>query len=168
MFPITFSSWAQQVSCRQPSGGAFFFLRTIESTVSTLHSAGRMILMKRERHTHSCMHCVNPLLTAGAHHKDASVPERWADAAPHQDVKKVQNTCFKTGRCWLCHPAAQNITQQMAKLEAQVPEKVLKSGNFHLLSHHTRVCWQWCNSPPLKSQAVIEFSSSSWKVMRQQ
>lgn len=129
---------------------------------------GRVILMKREKHTHSRMHCVNLLLTAGSHHKDTFVPERRADAAPHQDVKKVQDTCFKTGRRWLCHPAVQNITQQMAKLEDQVPEKVLKSGNLHLPSHHTRVCWQWCNSPPLKSQAVIEFPSSLWKVMRQQ
>lgn len=96
--------------------------------------------MKREKHIYSHMHYVNLFLTAEAHHKDTFLPERGADAAPHQDVKKVQNTYFKTGRRWLYHPAVQNITRQMAKLEDQVPEKVSKSGNLLFPSCHTRVC----------------------------
>lgn len=168
MFPIAFPSWAQQVSCGQPLGGSFFFRRTLKIRYRLWIVRGRVILMKREKHSHSCMHCVNPLLTGGSHHKDTFEPERWADAASQQDVKKVQNTCFKTGRRWLCHPAVQNTTQQMAQFEDQVPEKALESWNLHLPSRYTRVCWQWCNSPPLKSQAVIEFPSSLWKVMRQQ
>lgn len=56
-----------------------------------------------------------------------------ADTAPLIETGRVHDTWSKTGRCQLCTPALQNILQQMAKLNDQDPEYVLKSAHFIFL-----------------------------------
>lgn len=54
-----------------------------------------------------------------------------ADTSP----QRVHDTWCKTGRCQLCRLPLGNILQQMAKLNDQDPENVLKSAHFNISSH---------------------------------